>query len=237
MKSILTTIIIIVVSLSAFAQIEKKEIRSGNNLYEKEKYLDSEVKYRKALEKNPNSVDAMFNLGDALYKQGKHEESAKVFNDMLPLVRPKDQKDKLANALYNLGNSLLKANKLDESIQAYKNSLRANPSDQDAKYNLAYAMHMKKKNDQDKKNDKNDKNKDKNKDKNNKDQKDNKDNKGNKDKNDDQNNQQQPNQQPKISKDDAERILNALQNNEKRAQEKANEKKGQAVKVKVQKNW
>lgn len=231
MKSILTTIIITVVSVSAFAQVEKKEIRSGNNLYEKEKYLDSEVKYRKALEKNPNSVDAMFNLGDALYKQGKHEEAAQIFNDAIPLAKEKEQREKLANTLYNLGNSLLKANKLDPSIQAYKNSLRANPNDQDAKYNLAYALNMKKKNDQDKKNDKN--NKDKNNDKN---KKDNKPDNDQKKDNKDQENQQQPPKQ-KISKDDAERILNALQNNEAKVQEKAKEKKGQPVKVKVIKNW
>ena len=151
MKSLLTTIFLGLVSLSAFAQIEKKEVRSGNNLYEKEKYAESAVKYRKALEKNPNSVKAMFNLGDALYKQGQHEEAAQVFNEAIPLVKDEEQREILAKTLYNLGNSLLKADKLEPSIQSYKNSLRANPNDQDAKYNLAYALNKKKKNDQNKK--------------------------------------------------------------------------------------
>jgi len=221
MKIFLILVISLCATLPSFSQLEKKDIRLGNRLYEKDKYLDSEVKYRKALEKNPNSVDAMFNLGDALYKQGKHEEAAKVFNEAIPLVKPKEQREQLANTLYNLGNSMLKANKLDESISAYKNSLRANPNDQDAKYNLAYALHMKKKDDQKKKDDKN---KDKNK----------QDKEQKKDKND-QEKQQPP--QPKISKDDAERILNALQNNERNVQEKAKEQKGQPVKVNVQKNW
>ena len=225
MKSFFTFIVILVAALQSFSQVDKKNIRLGNRLYEKGKYLDSEVKYRKALEKNPGSVDAIFNLGDALYKQGKVEEAAKVFNDAIPLVKPKEQREQLANTLYNLGNSMLKANKFDESINAYKNSLRANPNDQDTKYNLAYALQMKKKNDQKKKDDK-DKDK-KQDDKKNKDP--------NKDKKD-QDKQQQQNPQQKISKDDAERILNALQNNERNVQEKAKEK-GQPVKVKVQKNW
>lgn len=228
MKSLVTIILFLVAAQSLYSQVEKKDMRLGNRLYGKDKFLDSEVRYRKALEKNPNSVDAMFNLGDALYKQGKHEEAAKLFNSALPLVKPKEQRDKLANTLYNLGNSLVKANKLDEGIQAYKNSLRANPKDMDAKYNLAYALKMKKKNDQDKKNDKN-KNQDK------KDQKDNKDKKQDKDEN--KNDQQQQTPKQKISKDDAERILNALQNNEAKVQEKAKENKGQPVRVKVVKNW
>ncbi|SDB98163.1 tetratricopeptide repeat protein [Williamwhitmania taraxaci] len=226
MKIILTFIVILLAVFQSLSQVDKKNIRMGNRLYEKEKYLDSEVKYRKALENNPNSVDAMFNLGDALYKQGKVEESAKVFNEALPLVKQKEQRDHLANTLYNLGNSLLKAKKFDESINAYKHSLRANPKDSDTKYNLAYAMQMKKQ-DQKKKDDKN-------KDKNKPDDQKKKD--PNKDKND-QDKQQPQKPQQKISKDDAERILNALQNNEQKVQEKAREQKGQPVKVKVQKNW
>jgi len=229
MKIVLTFIIMLLAVSQSFSQVDTKNIRMGNRLYEKEKYLDSEVKYRKALENNPNSVDAMFNLGDALYKQGKVEESAKVFNEALPLVNQNEQRKQLANTLYNLGNSLLKAKKFDESINAYKHSLRANPKDSDTKYNLAYAMQMKK---QDQKN-KDDKKKDeKNKDKNKPDDQKKKD--PNKDKND-QDQQQKP--QQKISKDDAERILNALQNKEREVQEKAKEQKGQPVKVKVQKNW
>jgi len=225
MRSFIIIIFSLVTAQSLFSQVEKKDMRLGNRLYGKDKFLDSEVRYRKALEKNPNSVDAMFNLGDALYKQGKHEEAAKLFNSALPLVKPKEQREKLANTLYNLGNSLVKADKLEEGIQAYKNSLRANPKDMDAKYNLAYALNKKKKNDQ-KKNDQN-KNQDK---------KDNQDKDQNKNKND-QDNQQQQAPKQKISKDDAERILNALQNNESKVQEKAKENKGQPVKVKVLKNW
>lgn len=228
MRSFIIIIFSLLTAQSLFSQVEKKDMRLGNRLYGKDKFIDSEVRYRKALEKNPNSVDAMFNLGDALYKQGKHEEAANLFNSALPLVKPKEQREKLANTLYNLGNSLVKANKLEEGIQAYKNSLRANPNDMDAKYNLAYALKMKKKNDQNKKNDKN-KNQDKN---------DNKDNKQDKNQNkNDQDNKQQQSPKQKISKDDAERILNALQNNESKVQEKAKENKGQPVKVKVLKNW
>lgn len=212
----------------------------GNKLYDKASFLDSEVKYRKALERNPSSFDAQFNLGDALYKQGKFDDAAKIFNKISADNKTADQKKQLASSFYNLGNSLLKSKKLKESIEAYENSLRLNPHDMDAKYNLAYAKELMKKNNQKNKDnnnkDKNKKNKnDQNKDKNKKDDK--KDQNDKNQQNSNPNKQNQQGQQPKISKDDAERILNALQNNENQVEQKVNEKKAEAVKVQVQKNW
>ena len=134
---------------------------------------------------------------------------------------------------YNLGNSLLKANKFPESIDAYKSSLKLNPNNKEAKYNLSYAQDLlkqqqeqQKKQQQDK--DKQDQNKDKNKQDQKKDQKDQKDQKDNnsdqkKDQNDkqDQKQQQQP-QKQEISKDDAQRLLNSLPMMKKMSRKKLN---------------
>lgn len=237
MRTIVYIAAILLITTSAYSQNGRKEIRMGNKLYDKANYVDSEVKYKKALEKNPNSLDAKFNLGDALYKQGRYDDATKVFMDLAKGNPTKDQQNKIANSFFNLGNSFLKENKVKESIEAYENSLRLNPADMDAKYNLEYAKMLLKKNNQkskdQSKNDKNSKDKDK------KDQDKNKDNKQDQQDKKQQNkdNSNQKNQQPKISKDDADRILNALQNSEDQVQQKINDKKVEATKVKVQKNW
>ena len=116
-----------------------KELRAGNKLYEKTDYKSAEISYRKALEQQNNYQKAMFNLGDALYKQGKYEESEKIFQNLTGTEIPKDM---AAKAYHNLGNSLLQQKKYQESIDAFKNSLRQRPNDTDTKYNLEYAKRM-----------------------------------------------------------------------------------------------
>ena len=103
------------------AQADKKYIRQGNREYEKNKFSESEISYRKAIDKNKQSPDAVFNIGDALYKQNKFEEAGKQF---IENINMNEDKNKKSAGLYNLGNSLLKANKVKESIEAYKGSLK-----------------------------------------------------------------------------------------------------------------
>lgn len=243
---------LITLTLAVNAQNERKYVRQGNKYYEAAakdstrldtvQFNKAEIEYRKALEKKPDDTKWNFNLADALYKQNKFEESAEKFKDIAEKTSDKLEKSR---ALHNMGNSMLMGNKLDESIAAYKEALRNNPQDLETKYNLLYAMNLKKKQEQQKKKDQNkDQNKD-NKDQQkdqNKDQQKNKD--QNKDQNQDQNkdqqkqNQQQQPSQNKISKQNAEQMLQALENNEKKTQEKV--KKIQALKAQsknVEKDW
>ena len=232
-------------AVASQAQNERKFIRQGNKYFEEAmkdtsridtvQFNKAEIEYLKALEKKPDDSKWNFNRADALYKQKKFDESAEKFKEIADKTTNKIEKSR---ALHNLGNSFLMKNKLDESIAAYKDALRSNPKDLETKYNLLYAMNMKKKQqDQKKKDDKNkDKNKDKDKDKN-KDQKKDQDKKNQDQQNKDQNKQQQQ-QQNKISKQDAEQMLQALENNEKKIQDKV--KKVQALKAesrKVDKDW
>lgn len=231
------------------AQNERKFVRQGNKYYEAAmkdtsridtvQFNKAEIEYLKALEKKPDDSKWNFNLADALYKQKKFDQSAEKFQEIADKTSNKVDKSR---ALHNLGNSYLMKNKLDESIAAYKDALRNNPKDLETKYNLLYAMNMKKKQqDQQKKDQDKDKDKDKNKDQDQKDQK--KDQKKDQDqKNKDQQNkdqnQQQQQQQNKISKQNAEQMLQALENNEKKIQDKV--KKIQAMKAeskKVDKDW
>lgn len=223
------------------AQSDKKFIRKGNREYGNSKFSESEILYRKAVDKNKQSPDAVFNIGDALYRQNKFEDAGKQF---IENANQSEDKGKKSAGLYNLGNSLLKANKVQESIEAYKSSLKLNPESKEAKYNLAYAQDVLKqqqqqqqKQQQDK--DKQDKNKDKNKEDQNKDKKDqnNKNNDQQKDQNNKDQKQQSQEQQQGISKDDARRLLNALANDEKNVQKKVELAKASKSKVRTIKNW
>src|SRR5512137_1964308 len=108
---ILTVYFLLLSASSLFAQVEKKYIRQGNREYEKNKFSESEVLYRKAIDKNKETSDAIFNIGDALYKQKKFDEAGKQFLDNFNL---NEDKKKKSAGLYNLGNSLLMANKPKE---------------------------------------------------------------------------------------------------------------------------
>jgi Ca-activated chloride channel family protein len=229
--------VFLIISATLFAQTDKKFIRQGNREYDKEKFSESEISYRKAVDNNKQSPDAVFNVGDALYKQKKFEEAGKQF---IENTNQSDDKVKKSAGLYNLGNSLLKANKLEESINAYKSSLKLRPGNKEAKYNLAYAQDLLKlqqeqQKQQQQSKDKQDQNKDKKKEDQKKDQQDkNKDQQNNKDNNQDQ--KQQP-QKQEISKDDAQRLLNALANDEKNVQEKVKLAKAAKAPVRTVKNW
>jgi Ca-activated chloride channel family protein len=231
-------IVFLIFSSAMNAQGDKKYIREGNREYEKNKFSESEILYRKAIDKNKLSPDALFNIGDALYKQNKFEDAGKQFIENTNL---NEDKTKKSAGLYNLGNSLLKANKVKESIEAYKNSLKLRPDSKETKFNLAYAQDLLKQQEQQKQQNKNkdqDKNQNKDKDQNqNKDQ-----NKDQKDQQNDQKNkkdqqQQQQEQQQGISKEDAQRLLNALANDEKNVQEKVKLEKAAKTRVRTIKNW
>jgi len=242
MKKLIIILLAFVCTTGAFAQKERKFVREGNSYYsdglkdttklDTISFGKAEIAYRRALQIKPDDFHWQFNLANSIYKQNKADQAASEFEKLAEKATEPTEKSMV---YHNLGNSLLAQKKFDPSIDAYKKSLRITPNDPETKYNLAYAMKMKKKDEEQKK-------KDKDKDKDKKDQ--NKDQKKDKDKQDqnkDQQNkdqQQQPQPQNKISKQSAEQMLQALENDEKQTQEKV--KKAQAVRTertKVEKNW
>lgn len=259
MKRLIFLLTIITLSVAAFGQNERKHVRSGNKLFldavndttkiDSVKFSNAETEYRKALNKKPNDVQWDFNLADAIYKQQRFEEAAGKFEELgEKMVTPEEK----ARAYHNMGNSQLMNQKIDESIETYKKALRQNPSDLDTKYNLAYAQLLKKKQEEQQQNqDKNqDKDKDQDKDQDKQDQDKQDQNKDQQDQNKDQQNKdnqnqqnkeeqkQQQQQQNKISKENAEQLLQVLQNDEKKIQDKV--KKAQAAAAKrsrTEKEW
>ncbi len=240
----LTLLLGTVFSAQAQKYPERQEIRKGNKRYDKGDYPGSEVFYLRALEATPGSVEAAGNLAGALYRQERFEEAAQV--------GAKAARDSMAGPYasqlhYNEGNAQFKQRKFAEAVEAYKNALRKNPDDQQAKFNLAYAQKMLEQDkngggggggDQDKDQDKD---KDQNQDQNQNDKDQNKD----QDKQD-QNSEPKPDQgEPKpgegqpqggISPQEAERMLDAMQGAEDNTKQKVDAQKAKAV-GRSGKNW
>lgn len=234
-------ILLVLMSLAISATAQKKQIKQGNKLYEKGNYQDAARAYQEALAKDPKNTTGLFNLGNALYQQKQFEAARKALGATTQAT--KEKKGKSA-ASYNIGNTYMHEQKWEEAVQAYKQALRNNPQDPDAKYNLSYALAMlkkqqgggggkddKKDKDQDKQN-KDQQNQDQNKqDQNKQDQ-----NKQDKNKDEKEEQDQRPQPQPsKLSEQQAEQLLNALQQEEKNLQDKMQKSKG--TPVKVEKDW
>ncbi len=230
-------------AVSANSQTERRYIRKGNGAYDDGQYQQAEIEYRKALEKVPLSGKADYNLGNALYKQKQFDAAAIKYAALVE--KGKDKKD-LNRYYYNLGNALFDGRKYQESVEAYKNALRNDPRDMDAKHNLQMALkklmeqQQQNKSDQQNKEDQQDK-EGQNRDQQGKDQesKNQQQKDQSQDKKDD--NPQQPQQaQPspkQITPEDAERILQALENEEKNVIRKVQEQKEHLQQVPLEKNW
>jgi Ca-activated chloride channel family protein len=251
MKKYIILIIMIGSCSALFAQDAKTDIYNGNKLYDQKKFKEAEADYQKAAQKKKMPLESNFNMGDAMYKQKQFDGAAKNFTNIASATNDPQVK---AGAYHNLGNSLLETKKYDESIEAYKKALLNNPKDDATRYNLAYAQEMlKKQKDQNQNNNQNNKNN-----QNNQNQQKNKNDKGDPDKknqdpakqdpNKQDPNKQDPNkqdqqkqqpQQPKdgIAKDDAQRMLDALNNQEQGTQDKLKNKKLKGAGTRVLKDW
>lgn len=229
-KILLFGFVLLMMPLAVTAQDGKEYIRKGNRQYKKGGYSGSESMYRRAQSQEKSTADAGFNLGDALYKQGRFSEAATEFDKSSEGYE--DQASK-AEGLYNLGNAFFKDQKYKESIEAYINSLKLKPDNKEAKYNLAYAQEELKK--QEEQQNQEEQQQDQNKDKS----------EENQDKKNEQQNQpdqpqdqEQPEpQQGTMSREDAKRLLEALSAAEKKTQEKVQQEKARGAKSRVIKNW
>lgn len=239
MKYIITSFFIYLILLTAvgLAQPDRNLNNTGVDKYKEGDFFEAEQNFKKALESAPESFVANFNLGDALYKQEKYEDAINHFQSSL-----NDAQNDLAKAKvhHNIGNALLKSNKIKESIEAYQTALKHNPDDADTKYNLSYALSLLNNEDQQQNNEQDEQQQDENQNNQDEQQQNNDDQKNDQqnqpqDQESRQENKQQQQQEEKISKQDAERILDALRNNEKDLQKELRKKTGRPVKT--DKDW
>ena len=234
MKRLSIISLLFLIPLAVFAQNERKIIRQGVKAYHEGEYDAAEVQFRKAGDINPESFEAEFNTGAALYGQEKFEETVKQYE---PLVETGSDPEFLAHVWHNIGNSLLESQQYEPSVEAYKNSLRLNPTDSDTKYNLAYAKKKLQEQQQQKQENQDQQNQDQeNQDQKNQDQEQEKQDQGEQQPEQKDQREQQPRPQ-EISTEDAERMLNAIQQQEKDVKEKVDKKRAAAIKVKTEKDW
>ena len=137
---IFITLLLGIGSASAQKYPERSLVRKGNRDFAKERYDRSIERYTQALEAAPENFEAAYNLGGALYRTEKYEEAAKMLERIAADSTRTDQER--AEAFYNLGNAQFKQEKYPEALESYKNSLRMNPADQEAKYNYAYTKRL-----------------------------------------------------------------------------------------------
>lgn len=259
MKEMFTYSLLVLTFLLS-AQEEKKEVDKilpkGNEAFQDKKYDQAEVDYRISQSKGISGTKATYNLGNAIYKQKNPSESKNAYLKVIENSTSKDEKHK---SYHNLGNVLMGEKDYSAAVEAYKNALRNNPSDEKTRYNYALAKELLKKNppkgggNDDKDKNKDDQNKQKEKEqqpeqdkdqkKENKDKGDQKD-KDPKDGNDQKGNEKEGDQNPPpkpnpsgISKDRMENILDAVNNEEKKVQDKMNLQKVKGKPVKTEKDW
>ena len=232
----------------------------GNSLVN-ENFIEAEKKYRLAVSAKQNNAAGSYNLGNAYYKSELYDEAMLRHLEAINNSGLKLEKHK---AYHNIGNTLMRQKRCKEAVSAFKNALRNSPSDDESRYNLALAQECAKEqgdgkgedkdrdeNKDDKENsDENKDNEEKNKDKGGEDEEkkegDDKEDEDGKPKDDNGNQKDkdankdkgQPKPQPgKMSPQQVKNLLEAMNNEEKKVQEKMNASKTKGVKIQTEKDW
>ena len=206
----------------------RRHVKQGNKQFQKRDFSEAETSYRKALEKNKENPQALYNLGNALLAQGQDTTAIKFFEQAAKVEKnPLRQ----SQSFHNLGTILQGRRMFGEAIEQYKQALRLNPNDDDARYNLVLCKHQLENQP------------------NNQQQGDNKNQDGQKEKQEQEQQQQQQQKQqqqeqqkqqeqkPEMSKENAEQLLNAAMQQEKQTQKRMKEAQKQPQRRQVEKNW
>ena len=212
-----------------FAQREAGDVRKGNRQYNKQNFTGAEVDYRRGLETNKDSYEAHYNLGDALFKQDKYAEAQTEFETAAKMLDRTEDKTRYAKVMHNIGNCQFAQQQYDKAVSAFQESLRANPKDNDTRYNLVKSMEMlqqqQQQNQNQQKQDQQQQKQEQQQEQNQEQQQ----------QNQEQQEQQQQEQQDQMDKETAEQILQALEQDEQDTQEKMQRQQGK--KRRVEKEW
>ena len=248
---------------------ERKHIRRGNKDYNDKRYAEAEVSYIKALQEAPTSPIARYNLALALLRQGdmsnRNDGGDSLVNRATQLLeqvaKERVTPQLTSHACYALGNVAYSREDYAQAIEHYKNALRCDPLDDEARDNLRLAQLKQQQqqqnggggggNDQDQNKDQNqDQNKDQQQKDKNQDQ--NKDNEQNKDQNDknqqdqsqngdkDSQDGKQQQQQGGMSQQNMEQILQTMKQRENATQQRINAERAAEQKrerMRTNKKW
>lgn len=201
-----------------FVLAASEETLSAEELYLKKQYETAVKEFQKQLEKDPRSTRVNSNLACTMFQLGRQEEALKYWQLALENSPDPTHSGRIS---YNIGNHYFKANQLDKAIESYKTALRFNPDDKLAKYNLEVAI--KQKQPPPPQNNSNSPN----------------NNQNNSDPPPENNNSNPPksSKQPQMSRDEAERLLNALQKSERGPSRHSSDKEQDAPSSNTGRDW
>lgn len=222
-KIVFLLTLITLTPLTLFSQQEAPDIRRGNARYKSSDFAQSEVDYRRAIDKNSKSFQAHYNLGNSLFRQDKYPEAAEQYALAAQNLDTKDKKNRedLAYTYHNLGNAFYGQQQFDKAVAAYQQSLRLNPKDDETRYNLIKAMQMLQQQQQQQNQ--------------NQQQKREQQQQQQEQQQEQQQQEQQEQQENKMDQQTAEQLLQALEQDEQETQEKL--KRQQGGKRRVEKDW
>lgn len=217
MKPYILTIMLLLAT-AVQAQSDRQLIRSGNSHYRAKQYAKAETDYRKALAKNSQNSQAAYNLGRVLQEQGKMKEALAQYDAAAKMEKDRGRR---AMSYHNMGTIHQKQQELDKAVNDYKQALLLNPNDNETRYNLAQCLRQRQQQKQQQNKNQQQQNK----------------NKQNKDKQDkDKQNKQQP-KDNKMSRDNAEQMLQAAMQQEQATQKRLQNAMRQPAQRQKAKNW
>jgi hypothetical protein len=253
MRKFVTIILLALVSLSAFGQ--KADLRRGNRQFRKEKYAEADISYRKALMQDTALVATRYNLANNLYRQGNMDEAAK---QMDAVANNAGGTHFAADYYFNRGDVAIAQEDWQKAVESFMECLVRTPDDLAAKENYIYARNklieqQQQQQDQDQNQDQNQDQQNQDQNQQNQDQDQNQDqnqnqqdqDKDQQDQNQDQDQQDQNQgggdarqEEPQLSPQQAQQLLQAIQDKEKKTQEKVEERKALMTRSrKKDKNW
>ena len=230
--------------VSAQQMKERGLVRKGNRQFKREQFEKSVDSYQRALQHDSTSFEAKYDLASALYRTERYEKAEKT---LLGIVNDTTRTElERGEVAYNLGNTQFAQQKYKEALSSYRQAMRCNPNDEDAKFNYAFTKRLiqQQEQQQQQNQDQNQDNKEQNQDK--QDQQNQQD-KQNENKQDQQQQQpqgqngkeeQQQGEQPQegaMTPEQQEALLQAIQAEEDKTQDKLKEKAG--VLIRGNKNW
>lgn len=159
MKFVLLICATFIFTGSACAQSWRDSLSLGKKMYEEGKYDKAYKTLVEAQKIAPEGVDLSKDIGNAAYRKGDYAMAEKAFRSVASNSGSKQQSSK---HWHNVGNSQLKRKDYQSAIESYKQALRENPDNENARYNLAEAKRRLKKQQEQQKQEEQNKDKDQN---------------------------------------------------------------------------
>lgn len=222
-RTLMVTLLFALGTVGAFSQNDRTYIRQGNRQFRMGNADKAEVEYRKAIVKKNNNPQANYNLGCALMQQQKDSLAMVQFDKASKMETSKFRR---SMSYHNMGVIAQRHQQYGPAIKCYQEALRLNPNDNETRYNMILCKKLMKNQNQPQQNQNQKKN---DKDKNKQDQ--------DKQKQDQQKQENNPQKQEQISKDNAERMLDAADQQEKATRKKMEKAMSQPQRRNLQKNW